>query len=128
MDGCRLYSKLVTQAHALNGMASSLPECETVRLRVQAKNPRLNPFEIRAGQKRKEHVCSQDPGLNPFEIRAGQKPQCGPKTTTTTVLIPLKSGQARNVHAVPQSSTCAVLIPLKSGQARNSGSGKGYGA
>ena len=64
--------------------------------------------------------------LNPFEIRAGQKHQTHhPLEAWLAVLIPLKSGQARNPWVVCINTSPAVLIPLKSGQARNRSS-SGY--
>ena len=61
---------------------------------------RLNPFEIRAGQKRKTcKTCRTSIRLNPFEIRAGQKQCANAHRCEHGVLIPLKSGQARNPRA-----------------------------
>ena len=66
----------------------------------------LNPFEIRAGQKRQsEAVAAVESRLNPFEIRAGQKPIQPATRSLWAVLIPLKSGQARNVTAM-----CVVAV------------------
>ena len=82
----------------------------------------LNPFEIRAGQKR---LCSAHGEqlfcLNPFEIRAGQKPSQCRDGEQQYGLNPFeiragqKLGSLEHRHQIRK-----VLIPLKSGQARNS--------
>ena len=80
----------------------------------------LNPFEIRAGQKRYSRpfrgfcMC-----LNPFEIRAGQKRIHGLEDSPEAVLIPLKSGQARNIFAANMKTVMSLNpFEIRAGQKR----------
>ena len=59
-------------------------------------------------------------GLNPFEIRAGQKPLRTWLLTTAAVLIPLKSGQARNGKVAGYWTPLEGLNPfeIRAGQKR----------
>ena len=52
--------------------------------------------------------------LNPFEIRAGQKPAMrGSSAMRRSVLIPLKSGQARNVLNLTLKKLAVGLNPFE---------------
>ena len=75
---------------------------------------RLNPFEIRAGQKLGTINESFNISLNPFEIRAGQKhAKYTAKRRAASVLIPLKSGQARNALCMPRRWRSSSLNPFE---------------
>ena len=91
------------------------------RVREYEADDCLNPFEIRAGQKR-NHGAGRPARLrlNPFEIRAGQKPARPDRAGSGRRLNPFEIRAGQKLKTWKQVLRLAsVLIPLKSGQARN---------
>ena len=75
---------------------------------------------LKSGQARNANVVGVYPrkgGLNPFEIRAGQKRKVIAAQGRLGVLIPLKSGQARNNKAIDLSRVlCLNPFEIRAGQ------------